>query len=121
MADCMLRLVLALLVVLQPMLVAQCAAMSATPQCAPPCGDMGHSQSSQTPAPCCKLAPEKSDPQAVKTATVELRVNDDQAVMVAAPASATRPQIRSLSRGETIPTDLRHKRPLSEVLCVLLV
>jgi len=121
MVDCMFRLLLALLVLVQPMLLGECAALAATPEpCAPHCGDMDHPRTPQT-APCCKLAPAKSDPQALKTATVELRANDVQPMQVAARTVVVLPQVQPLRRAEASPTDLLHKRPLSEVLCVLLV
>lgn len=117
----MLRLLLAVLVTMQPMLLAECAAMAAAPApCASPCGDQ-HSSPPTEKSPCCKLGPQKVDPQAVKTATVEVRTNDGPVAVTVAQDSVIAPPARPATQLNTDPTDLLHKRPLSEVLCVLLV
>ena len=118
----MLRLVLAILIVLQPTLVAQCAQFAAARQtCVPQCGDMNHSQAPQKKAPCCRIMPIKQDPQAVKTATLELRGTDSQPALVVTHDAVTMNGVRPFARAEATPTDLRHKRLLTEILCVLLV
>lgn len=118
----MFRLALALLIVLQPALVAQCAQLAAAPpSCVSQCGDMNHPQAPQEKAPCCRILPIKQDPQAVKTATVELRGTDPPSALVVAHDAVTMNPLGPFARAEATPTDLRHKRPLTEILCVLLV
>ena len=117
----MLPIALAILIVLQP-LAAQCAVLTSLPaSCASPCGQADRPQTPQNTEPCCKFAPAKSNPQAVKTATIELRANDGQPVMLPVEATAASPLAPSLNRAEAVPTDLLHKRSQSEVLCTLLI
>lgn len=115
----MLPIALAILIVLQP-LAAQCAVLASLPaSCALPCDGMEHRQAPPKSAPCCQFAPAKSNPQAVKTATVELGANDGQPVAVV--ARATLSHVPSFNRAEAGPPAWLQKRSFSEVLCTLLI